>query len=81
MTVRINQRLAKEFISRAKTQGYTGKRRDAAAIEFFCGAAAALHGDPTQQTVLIAAMLVSARGYSEVERLATNTIDARHLVA
>ena len=68
----LNQQLAKQFIDRARMQQFKGKARDTAALEFFCGAAAAVELLDTDAfgRVSTAEMLISVRGYSEVERLA-----------
>lgn len=60
--------LARSFISRAKAQNMKGKRRDDAAMEFFCGAIASteLTGDKdgADNLATFAAMLIAVRGYA-----------------
>lgn len=67
--------LADAFVGRARSQGFKGKARDAYALEFFLGAYDATRrvlGDdaPLAKALSVFAFLISARGYSEVERRA-----------
>ena len=66
--------LAQKMVERAKALGLKGAKADAAALDFYCGAAAALEivGLKTESEWLgrVAFMLVSVRGYVEVARLA-----------
>jgi hypothetical protein len=65
--------IAKRFVGRVKECGFKGKKRDELALEFFVGAAACAEGQGNEeltQHILRIAMLVSVRGYSEVEVLA-----------
>jgi len=65
----ILKKLAGTFEARVKNQGLKGKARDRAALEFFCGAAAALDaaGDKDEaQSVTFNAFLISVRGYEIV---------------
>lgn len=58
--------------NREKKMGTKGKRRDANALEFMCGASQALVtvDHPDAQCVLaVTAMLITTRGFSEIERL------------
>lgn len=64
----IGKKVAQAFIARAKEQNLRGKARDGAALEFFCGAAAAQEGADNHLIAL--AWFVSHGGYREVERIA-----------
>lgn len=64
--------LCRVFIARVQAQGLKGKKRDAAAMEFVCGALAVLveeHGEASKQAQYLTglAFLVSVRGYSAIE--------------
>lgn len=60
--------IAQAFVDRAKTQNMRGKKRDAAALEFFCGVATA------DERFCGIAFLVCVRGYNEVEELAKEPV-------
>lgn len=60
--------IAKSFISRAELQGLKGKKRDNAAMEFFCGAATVTEANDHGGSVM--AFLVAVKGYREVLELA-----------
>jgi hypothetical protein len=66
--------LGKAFVERASALSYKGKKRDAAAMDYFIGAAAGarLSGneDFAERIGRWVIMLLRVRGYSEVERLA-----------
>ena len=69
------KKLAGLFIERCAHLGYSGKKRDQLALEFFVGASTALTGinHPDGQCVLnVTAMLIATRGYGEVVRLASD---------
>lgn len=66
--------LARQFIVRAEEQGYKGKRRDDAAVEFFLGAySMLLLGSEDEEAARLfrwIAMLLITRGFSAVEEAA-----------
>lgn len=75
------QTVAQLFVKRSEALGYKGKRRDAAAVEFFMGAYAGAHtaanGDAAidaekyaQKILNVTVMLICTRGYAEVVRIA-----------
>jgi folate-dependent phosphoribosylglycinamide formyltransferase PurN len=69
----ITQRLAEQFIERVDALGYKGKRRDDAALDFFCGAASAAEAlDPglTAHLTRVVVHLIAIRGYMAVLALA-----------
>lgn len=74
MASRILQALARKFIGRADGLGYRGKKRDDAALDFFCGAAvapdAAERGDLSQHIHTVNALVIATRGYVAVRELA-----------
>jgi hypothetical protein len=61
-------KLSRSFVSRAKSQNMKGVARDRAALEFFCGAIAAIEltGDKAgaDRVATFAAMLIQVRGYA-----------------
>jgi hypothetical protein len=65
--------LTKAFVSRSTEQGYKGKRRDDAALEFFLGAVVSARElgreDVAQHLEVFAALVLSVRGYRELELL------------
>lgn len=67
-------KLARYFVDRATAQQFSGRVKDFAAMEFWLGAAqmAILLGrtDVADRLCIIAALLISARGYEEVKTLA-----------
>jgi hypothetical protein len=69
--------LAKSFIERAESLGYKGRKRDEAALDYFCGAAQAArfvgNDDLYQHLVWAIFKIVSVRGYSGVKQLAAIT--------
>lgn len=59
--------IAAKFIERATSLGYKGKARDNAALDFFCGAAAAQEIITGEKTTLAGALfIVSVRGWLAV---------------
>lgn len=67
--------LAKDIVARATALNLKGKARDRACMDFFCGAIhayARIEGqeDVVRHLTTVACVLISTRGYSEVERLA-----------
>jgi hypothetical protein len=58
----IAKTIAEKFIERSEALGYKGKQRDKAALDFFCGAAAALDEDGGSKLGGVI-MLISIRGY------------------
>jgi hypothetical protein len=67
--------LCQAFVARATTLGLKGKKRDAALIDFMCGAYAALaakdpHGDEARHLATVLGLVFTTRGYSECERIA-----------
>lgn len=65
--------VAKACLERAKVQNWRGdKTRTDKALDYLCGAAAALNvtGHVDTSAVTLMAFMVSIRGYSEVERFA-----------
>jgi hypothetical protein len=74
----IVQALAKRFVERSNTLGYTGKRRDSAALDFFVGAAGALEESSNNNKIIsvgnhlgvICATVIRTHGYSAVKELA-----------
>jgi hypothetical protein len=74
MSKDVNKAICQQFISRSKALGYKGKKRDAAAMDFLCGAWAALEAagrtEEAQHLGAVATMLIAPRGYSEVEAIA-----------
>lgn len=68
------QTLASRFVERANALHYRGRRRDDAALDYFLGAAtgASIAGDETLALALgnLTGLVLSLRGYAEVERLA-----------
>lgn len=65
--------LASSFVKRATAQKLKGKKRDEAAIDFFCGAYAGLelagHRD-AERILNCIGYILCVRGYAEVERWA-----------
>ncbi len=65
--------LCKGFVERSKAQHLTGKRRDDALMDYFAGAYYALHVSGQEKeanhTGTVAAMILSTRGYAEVEAI------------
>lgn len=78
----IRSALAQNFVERAKIQGYRGKKRDAAAIDFWCGAIALAEAldkrgverpSPQQlvDSITLSGVFIVARdGFAGIERLA-----------
>jgi hypothetical protein len=68
----IIKRLASQFILRSEALDYKGKKRDAAVLDFFVGAANALDiiEHPEAHRVKAVCMILSVRGYAEVKLLA-----------
>lgn len=66
--------LSEEFVARAEECGFSGKRRDELALEFFLGAAASAGAlgreDVRGHLLKVAAFLIATRGFSEVKRIA-----------
>lgn len=67
--------LSRQFVRRSEALGLKGKKRDEAAMDFFCGAFAALeamkHGVEASNLATVIALVLSTRGYSEVEKWAS----------
>ena len=67
--------LARSFIKRAEALGYKGKKRDDAALDYFCGAAvlASESGNASLATHLgaLCALTISVYGFVAVSQLAT----------
>jgi hypothetical protein len=65
--------LAEKFIERSTALKYRGKKRDAAALDYFCGAAtmAELNGDTALSEHLgwVLAVMIAVRGYTAVLEL------------
>lgn len=65
--------LARSFVNRAKSLNLKGKKRDNAAMEFIVGAwqGASLAGNEklAEHFGVVAALIISVRGYSEFERI------------
>lgn len=78
MSAELNKTLCESFIGRAELQELKGKKRDTAAIEFMCGAIAALDAvgkvDEANHLAMVTAMLICTRGYDEVERIAKGEV-------
>lgn len=74
MSEQLNCHIALACVSRVEQQDLTGKKRDDAIINFFCGAIAALElaDKPTDAAHLtkITALLICTRGYSYVKEMA-----------
>lgn len=74
VTATIVQALARKFVERAEGLGMKGKSRDDAALHYFIGAAmvAELTGDMNlaRHIGMVAALIISVRGYSAVQDLA-----------
>lgn len=76
----LSKAFAAKFIERSETLGYKGLKRDNAALDFYCGACAALQlldGVPSgEEPALVqmfgtqAVLLISVRGYVAVKELA-----------
>lgn len=66
--------LAKSFIERSEALGYKGKKRDDAALDYFCGAAktAQFLGNESlyQHLSVVVVTIVSVRGFFGVNQLA-----------
>lgn len=77
MTTEQTGHICQTLVSRFAEQGYKpGKKRDKAAVEFICGAAAAAMAlrDPVANSLTMLAMLTATRGYSALsEHAARNT--------
>lgn len=73
-TMRMRE-IAALFVRRANAQEMTGRARDKAAMEFFCGALAVAEVTNDAELVnalgLFSGFLLAPRGYSEVVKLAT----------
>jgi len=84
MSATINKAICLLFVDRAKAQGMKGKARDKAGLEFILGAVTALretgHDTDAAHLERVAAFLIATRGYSEIERLATATVEPAPLV-
>ena len=69
-----SQAFARSFMERATVLNYKGKKRDDAALDYYCGAATALYasGDTDFAATLRtqAVLLVSTRGYMGVVGIA-----------
>jgi hypothetical protein len=66
--------LCQTFVTRAENLGLKGKQREAALIEFMCGAYAVLHATkhPEAEKVgVVLSMVFVVRGFSECLRIAT----------
>lgn len=76
MTTAITREIALKFIERAQLLDLRGKRRDEAAVDFFCGAGVALMaaGKETEaKTVaLVGQLVVAVQGWGGVRKLAEN---------
>jgi hypothetical protein len=68
------QKLALSFIERADALSLKGKKRDAAALDYWCGAAigAGLAGDAQLESHLgrLAALVISVRGFMAIKQIA-----------
>lgn len=75
MCQKLNRAIFAQFVSRSTAQGYKGKARDKAALEFVLGACAALTASGQTKEAdhleLVAALLIATRGYSELATLAS----------
>lgn len=70
--------VAKACIERATVQGWRGeKTKTHNALDFLCGATAALHAIGHQDTdaLTMMAFMVSCRGYGEVEHFAKEPVE------
>lgn len=80
MTATLTKALAQKFIERSEALGLKGKKRDDAALDFWCGAASALElsGRKLDADTLgrQAALIVAVRGYFGVREMANMTLDA-----
>lgn len=68
----IAKHVAKKFIERSEALGYKGRKRDDAALDFVCGAAAPFAPSSAEYaaiTVLI--LMVSTRGYMGLTEIAS----------
>ena len=78
MTADHVQTIAKRFIERAEALELKGKKRDDAALDYFCGAAAGaeLAGNAQLATHIgvVCATMLSVRGFFAVKELATRSI-------
>lgn len=64
------QTIAKAAVTRFEAQGLKGKARDRAALEFVIGAANALQLIHDYHGLTGLALIVSVRGYAELEQIA-----------
>jgi hypothetical protein len=68
------RKLAKQFIERAEALNYKGKRRDNAALDFWCGAATLAQqeerNDVAEYLGRLAVLLIAVRGYIAIRDLA-----------
>ena len=78
MTTNVPHLLAKRFVERAEALEMKGKKRDCAALDYFCGAttAAELSEQPAlaAQLASICVLIISIRGYKGVLELANGEI-------
>lgn len=68
-----NAELARMFKLRSESHNLKGKRRDNALMDFWAGAFCALamagHEDAAQNVARLMAMVLSVRGYQELDRI------------
>lgn len=73
--------IAQRFVERAESLGYKGKKRDDAALDYWCGAAVAAEasGDANlgQRLANIAVLIVAVRGYFGVKEMAADEAPLR----
>lgn len=71
--------LAVAFVERSKTLEYKGKKRDAAVMDFFLGAALALELEGKQEVAehikRVTCWILAIKGYSEVELMARGHVE------
>jgi hypothetical protein len=70
------KKLAQGFVERAKALGYKGKKRDAAAMDYFCGALMAMREAKHPEfdhVAAVATLVLATRGYGEIEKIANMT--------
>ena len=74
MTTTVLKQLCIGFVERAKACDLKGKKRDAALIDYMCGAYQALtlagRADDANHVGTMLAMVFTVRGFSECERIA-----------
>lgn len=68
-----------QFVERSEALNYKGKRRDDAAIDFLCGAAATLkatgHDTEAEWLGRVVYLEIATRGFKAVQRISTQAIE------